>query len=150
MTTRLGVYVCRRGAGIVALAAILLAAGFGCSRPTGSNLSLVPARMDLAGSYMANDLGVVSFFGEGTLKSSVNLHKGPVKITIGAIGDPSATPVVAVNLEGRPVGELSLNSPDPRNYVMVADVERSGTTTLALSVSKAWAIINTVSVQQGG
>ena len=142
---------------ITMIGALLLA---GCSKAGPTQVTLQAAKMKQTGGMTAAD-GGITFWQNGSLSTSINLNKGPVTISVQASGHAvdGQGPEVTVQLNGRPVGHVSVSSTSAREYAINAEVENAGTVALNLNfanhVQKApelmgrWLKIKSVTVSQG-
>ncbi|MGD0949657.1 MAG: carbohydrate-binding domain-containing protein [Candidatus Binatia bacterium] len=127
--------------------------------PTGE--SLVPAQMSRTAGMASAD-GAVTFWENGSLESKVRLDKGPVAITVRALGNrvDGESPALLVDLDGRKVGRLVIDTQgEPKDFSLKAEALNTGTELLRLSfdnyvakevpLQSRWLVVQRVSIDQG-
>ncbi len=124
----------------------VLGLSWGCSKSEPLVLNLSPVDMNPTGNFMVNQAGEVVFLGEGKMEADVYMERGHTTVRIRAIGDPAHTAVLQVQVDGREMGKLSVDSREPRDYSIVATVNRSGIQPLRISVSNAWTTVQQVTL----
>lgn len=111
---------------------------------------------------MASADGAVTFWENGSLESKVRLDKGPIVITVRALGNrvDGESPVLLIDLDGRKVGRLVIDTQGhPKDFSLKAEALNSGTALLRLSfdnhVAKEiplqgrWLVVQNVSISRG-
>jgi hypothetical protein len=120
-----------RFATVIGLAVVLCC---GCAKAP-RELTLLPVDMNPTGQHTTTSAGGVTFWGNGALQSNVAVDKGPVSITVRALGNlvDGEVPILNVSLEGRKVGKLRIDSNVPKDFTIKTDAQDSGTLALKLS-----------------
>lgn len=143
------------------LAGFVVIFACGCSKPPPSVLTLTPAAMNPTGGMTAPRTGEVTFWANGTLQSKLHLEAGSVTITIRARGNvvEGQAPILSVDLQKQPVGKLTINDRQYKDYTLTTKLPSTGTTTLGISFANQlvkpqpllnrWVIVESVTVQNG-
>jgi predicted xylan-binding protein with Ca-dependent carbohydrate-binding module len=121
-------------------AAVLLLAGsaaafLACSEDAPAVLTLQPASMTAIPAGWPQPDGAVALWGNAELRSKVYVEKGPVTITVRALGHEvdGQWPMIRVDLDSRPVSQLTIDSGKLKDFTCTTNAEKTGTTVLRLS-----------------
>jgi predicted xylan-binding protein with Ca-dependent carbohydrate-binding module len=106
-----------------------------CAKPTPAVLTLTPAKMAVVTGAWPQTDGAVALWTNGTLQSKVYLEKGPVTITVRALGHEAGGqwPMLLVDLDSRVLSKVVIDSGTLKDFTFTANAEKTGTTVLGLS-----------------
>jgi predicted xylan-binding protein with Ca-dependent carbohydrate-binding module len=105
-----------------------------CTKAPPAVLTLTPAKMATITGWPQPD-GAVALWTNGTLQSKVYVERGPITITVRALGHQTGGqwPMLVVDLDGQVLSTLVIDSGTLKDFSFTTKAEKTGTAVLGLS-----------------